>query len=200
MMLTLTSPRETPLHGWPAGAKLVGLCLFTLALFQLSAPLWLAGVAVALALGHLALGRDIAAAALRLLRPLWPFALIVAVWHLALGDPAGGAVILLRMGIAVAAANLVTMTTRLSDMLAVLMRLLSPLSRLGLPGDRIALAVALVIRFIPVLADRIVLVRAAWSARSPRPPSWRIVVPAALAALDEAEHVAEALRARGGAG
>lgn len=199
-MLTLTSPRETPLHGWPAGAKLAALCLFTLALFQVTSPLWLAGVAVALTFGHLALGRDIGAAGLRLLRPLWPFALIVALWHLALRDPSGGAVILLRMGITVAAANLVTMTTRLSDMLAVLMRLLAPLSRFGLPGDRIALAVALVIRFIPVLSDRIALIRTAWSARSPRPPGWRLMIPAALAALDEAEHVAESLRARGGAG
>lgn len=200
MMLTLTSPRETPLHGWPAGVKLAGLCLFTLALFQLTSPLALAGVTLAVGVAHLALGRDIAVAGLRLLRPLWPFALIVAVWHLVLADPAGGAVILLRMGAAVAAANLVTMTTRLSDMLVVLMSVLSPLSRFGLPGDRIALAVALVIRFIPVLSDRIALIRTAWSARSPRPPGWRILIPAALAALDEAEHVAESLRARGGAG
>jgi biotin transport system permease protein len=200
MMLTLTSPRETPLHGWPAGAKLAGLCLFTLGLFQLNSPFWLAGVALAVMGAHLMLGRDIALAGLRLLRPLWPFALVVAVWHLVLRDPSGGAVILLRIGIAVAAANLVTMTTRLSDMLAVLMRLLSPLSRLGLPGDRIALAVALVIRFIPVLTDRITLIRGAWSARSPRRPGWRLLIPAALAALDEAEHVAESLRARGGAG
>lgn len=200
MMLTLTSPRETPLHGWPAGVKLAGLCLFTLGLFQLNSPFWLAGVALAVMGAHLMLGRDIALAGLRLLRPLWPFALVVAVWHLVLRDPSGGAVILLRMAIAVAAANLVTMTTRLSDMLAVLMRLLSPLSRLGLPGDRIALAVALVIRFIPVLTERITLIRAAWSARSPRRPGWRLLIPAALAALDEAEHVAESLRARGGAG
>ena len=111
-MLTLTSPRETALHGWPAGLKLAGLCLFTLALFQLTSPLWLAGVALALAAGHLALGRDIAAEGLRLLRPLWPFALIVAVWHLALRDPSGGAVILLRMGAAVAAATLSPCATR----------------------------------------------------------------------------------------
>lgn len=199
-MLTLTSPRETPLHGWPAGAKLAALCLFTLALFQLTAPLWLIWVGLGLVVGHLALGRDIALAGLGLLRPLWPFALVVVVWHLALRDPTGGAVILLRMAIAVAAANLVTMTTRLSDMLAVLMRLLAPLSSLGLPGDRIALAIALVIRFIPVLTDRLAVIQSAWSARSPRPPGWRLLIPAALAALDEAEHVAEALRARGGTG
>jgi biotin transport system permease protein len=37
-------------------------------------------------------------------------------------------------------------------------------------------------------------------ARSPRRPGWRLVVPAALAALDDADHAAEALRARGGLG
>lgn len=199
-MLTLSSPRETALHRWPAGVKLAGLCLFTLLLFQLSLPLTLAALAAAVALGHLVLGRDIAATGLRLLRPLWPFALVVVLWHLLTADPRGGAVVLLRMGTAVAAANLVTMTTRLSDMLAVLLRLLLPLSRIGLPGERVALAIALVIRFIPVLSERISLIRSAWSARSPRPPGWRLMVPAALAALDEAEQVAQSLRARGGAG
>jgi biotin transport system permease protein len=51
-----------------------------------------------------------------------------------------------------------------------------------------------------VLTDRITLIRSAWSARSPRRPGWRLLIPTALAALDEAEHVAESLRARGGAG
>lgn len=198
-MLTLTSPVETALHRWPAGVKLAALCLFTLALFAQETPLPLAGAALALMAAHLALGRDIAAAGLRLLRPLWPFAAVVAVWHLLAGDPQGGAVVLLRMGAAVAAANLVTMTTRLSDMQAVLLRLLSPLSRFGLPVARIALAFALVIRFIPVLSQRVGLIRAAWTARSPRAAGWRLLVPTALTALDEAEHVAESLRARGGA-
>lgn len=199
-MLTLTSPRETGLHRWPAGVKLAALCLFTLVLFRLSTPLTLAAVAGGVAIGHLALGRDIAVEGLRHLRPLWPFAVVVVLWHLLTGDVQGGMAVLLRMGAAVAAANLVTMTTRLSDMLAVLLWLLLPLSRLGLPGDRVALAIALVIRFIPVLADRIALIRSAWTARSARPPGWRLLVPAALAALDEAEQVAMSLRARGGAG
>lgn len=199
-MLTLTSPRETRLHRWPAGVKLAALCLFTLVLFRQSTPLTLAAVAGGVAIGHLALGRDIAVEGLRHLRPLWPFAVVVVLWHLLTGDVQGGMAVLLRMGAAVAAANLVTMTTRLSDMLAVLLWLLSPLSRLGLPGDRVALAIALVIRFIPVLADRIALIRSAWTARSARPPGWRLLVPAALAALDEAEQVAMSLRARGGAG
>lgn len=199
-MLTLTSPIETPLHRLPAGLKLGLLCLFTLALFRIAMPLPLAAIAAGLGVLHLALGQAVARAALRQLRPLWPFLAVIAIWHGLTADLAGGATIALRLITAVAAANLVTMTTRLSDMLAVLDRLTGPLARLGLPARRLSLAIALAIRFIPVLSDRIDSIRSAWCARSARPPGWRILIPAALAALDEADHVAESLRARGGAG
>jgi biotin transport system permease protein len=56
------------------------------------------------------------------------------------------------------------------------------------------------IRFIPVLSDRLSQISESWRARSPRRPGWRILTPATLAALDDADQVAEALRARGGAG
>jgi biotin transport system permease protein len=199
-MLTLTSPVETPLHRLPAGLKLAALCAVTVLLFRLSAPLPLVAMAIGLAAAHLALGRAIAATALRQLRPLWPFLVLLALWHGLTGEIAQGITIALRLVTAVAFANLVTMTTRLTDMLATLDRLAAPLTRLGLPMRRLTLAIALAIRFIPVLSDRIEAIRAAWSARSPRRPGWRILIPAALAALDEADHVAESLRARGGAG
>jgi biotin transport system permease protein len=196
-MLTLTSPVDTPLNRLPAGPKLAVLAGFTLALFQLAAPLPLAAAAALIVSLHLCWGFRFSRHALRMLRPLWPFVVVVALWHLWTQDLAGGTVILLRMITAVAAANLVTMTTRLSDMLAVFETLARPLSPL-LPPRRLALAFALVIRFIPTLADRITLLSQAFRARSPRRPGWRLVVPASLAALDSADQAAEALRARGG--
>lgn len=199
-MLTLTSPVETPLHRWPAGAKLAALCTTTVVLFALTSPPTLAAAALAVAAVYLANGRAFALQGLRLLRPLWPFLVIVALWHLWTGALAEGAAILLRMIAAVAAANLVTLTTRLSDLMAVLERLTAPLARLGLSPRTLALAVALVIRFIPVLIDRQARLAEAWSARSPRRPGWRLMVPATLATLDDADRVAEALRARGGIG
>ncbi len=197
-MLTLTSPVETPLHRLPAALKLALLAAGTLALFALRDP-----VALALALGALlavyaALG--MLPYGLRLLRPLWPFVLVLALWHGWTGEWREGWVIVLRLLAAVMAANLVTMTTRLGDMVAVIERIAAPLRHIGLPPRTFALSVALVIRFIPVLSDRMVQLRAAWRARSPRRPGWRILVPATLAALDDADRVAEALRARGGAG
>lgn len=199
-MLTLTSPVETPLHRLRAGGKLGALALFTFALFWTHSALVL-GLGLILVAGLYlgAGGLRFARHGLQMLRPLWPFVAVVALWHLWLEDLAMGAVVVLRMVTAVAAANLVTMTTRLSDMITVLEGLARPLAPV-LPPRRLALAIALVIRFIPVLSERAGQLAQAWRARSGRPPRWRLFGPVVLAALDDAETVAEALRARGGAG
>lgn len=199
-MLTLTSPVEIWAHRLPAGAKLGLLCAFTVLLFALKTPAALLIAAAATAALIASGGPTFAKESLTMLRPLWPFVLIVALWHLWTNEPAQGASIVIRMITAVAAANFVTMTTRLTDMIAVLETLTKPLARLGLSPRALALAVALTIRFIPVTLSRMQVIRESWRARSPRRPGWRVLLPATLAALDDAEAVAEALRARGGAG
>lgn len=196
-MLTLTHPRRTVLHRWPAGVKLALLAAVSLLLFRLP-PAGLAIAALALAGIYLALGHDLARAGLRALLPLWPFVLVLAVWHAFGGTLALGGVLILRMMLAVAAANLVTLTTSLSEMIAVIERLLSPLRRFGLDPRAVALAMALVIRFAPLLLERQRGIAMAWRARSHRRPGWRTALPLTLSALDEADQVAEALRARGG--
>jgi biotin transport system permease protein len=199
-MLTLTSPVDIWAHRLPASLKLGMLALATTGLFALSSPLALALAAVA-TVGLLATGgARFAWAALRLLWPLWPFVLVVGGWHLWTGDPMGGVAVLLRLITAVTLANFVTMTTRLSDMIMVFQTLARPLAPLGLSPRRLALALALVIRFIPVMLDHLSQITQSWSARSPHRPRWRVLVPATLAALDDADRAAEALRARGGAG
>lgn len=197
-MLTLTSPVDTPWHRLPAGAKLAALAGFTLVLFALKSP-WPLGAALGLVLAlHLPGGPRFLLHAMKMLRPLWLFVAVVSAWHLWTGELRTGAVIVLRMIAAVAAANLVTMTTRLSDMLAVIERLMRPLSPL-IPPRRLGLAFALVIRFIPAMGESLARIRDAWAARSPRRAGWRVLVPGVLAALDDADRAAEALRARGGA-
>jgi len=172
----------------------------TVGLFQLGTPLALAAAALAVGALLASGGRVFLRESFAMLRPLWPFVLIVALWHLFTADISGGAVVILRMATAVAAANFVTMTTRLSDMLVVIESLLSPLRHVRLKPRPLALALALVIRFIPVMLTRIEAITLAFRARSPRRAGWRILMPATLAALDDAERVADALRARGGAG
>ncbi len=197
-MLTLTSPVKTWAHRLPAGGKLAVLSLWTVLVLHLSG-VWLGlavlGVTVLVATG----GRDFAAEWLRMLRPLWPFVVIASLWHLALGMPIGAVTVILRLVAAVGLANAVTMTTPLDEIMALLTRLLRPLSWVGLQPKVIALAVALVIRFVPVMLQRYGQISDAWRMRSPRRPGGRVLMPVLLAALDDADRVAEALRARGGA-
>ncbi len=197
-MISLTSPVKTRAHGWPAWAKLGGLCIATVILFLIES-LILQLVIFGLVLGVLALpGVGFLKAALKPLRLLWPFLIVVGVWHLWTGEIAKGGVILLRLVSAVLIANVVTMTTRLSDMIDVVGRLARPFGRFGLRPEIMELSIALVIRLTPVLVLKGEGLADAWRARSRRRPGWRIVLPFTLLALDDAEQVAEALRARGG--
>lgn len=196
-MISLTSPVETWAHRIPAGAKLLALSIATLALFLLE-PFMLAVATLAVAVLYLSAGLTFAAQGLRHLRMLWPFLLLIAVWHGVTGQAQAGAAIALRLLAALALANFVTMTTRLTDMIAIMTWLLAPLRRLGLSTRAVELAIAMVLRFTPMLVENGQRLAMSWRARSRRRPGWRIVMPMAALALDDADHVAEALRARGG--
>jgi biotin transport system permease protein len=197
-MISLTSDIPTRYHRWPAGAKMLFLCVFTLGLSLAGNLAFSLGALAAVLLLYALPGAGFLRQGARMLRPLWIFVAVVMVWHLVAGGPLAGLEISARLLAAVGLANLVTMTTRLDDMIAVAERVLAPFCRFGLDGRRLGLAIALVVRFTPVLARKGGLLVDAWRARSPRRPSWRIVGPFALLAIDEAEHVSEALRARGG--
>ena len=197
-MISLTSPVKTAAHGWPAGGKLALLCAATLVLFAVDGAALHLGFLAATAVLYALPGRVLLGAGLKRLFVLWPFVALILLWHLITDDGAAGATIALRMVTAVALANLVTMTTRLSDMMTVVRWLTTPLRRFGVGTQSIELAMALVIRFTPVLANKGQALSMAWRARSVRRPGWGIVLPFAVTAIDDAEHVAEALRARGG--
>lgn len=197
-MISLTSPVETWAHRWPAGLKLGLLCVATMVLFavqHLQLHLIFFGIAFVL---YALPGRRFWVSGLRRLMVLWPFVVLIVLWHFITADLGAGVVIVLRMVTAVALANLVTMTTRLSDMMGVVRWLTAPLRVFGVRTERIELAIALVVRFTPVLAAKGQLLAMAWRARAVRRVGWRIITPFAVLAIDDAEHVAEALCARGG--
>lgn len=197
-MLALTSDIQTPYHRWPAGPKLLALSLATVVLFatssQLILLLWLAGVFVL----YFAAGRTFASEGARMLRPLLPILALILAWHLVFGAAGEGLSVVMRLATAVALANLITLTTRLSAMMGLLLRLFAPLTRFGFPARAIALAMMLVIRFVPDMVRRTETLSIAWRARSNRRALWRLAFPLTISVLDDADHVAEALRARGG--
>lgn len=197
-MLSLTSPTKTVFHRIPVGFKMALLAIATVFLFQLQ-PIWAQATSLLTTVGlYLIPGRRFAAHGLSMLRPLWVFVVVILIWHYWIDDLTAGVRIMLRMLTAVALANLVTMTTRLEDLVDLVKWLLRPLRPFGVNPAVIGLAIAMFVRFTPVLRDKASLLLESWRSRSPRKPGWRVVVPIALVALDDAEHVAEALRARGG--
>ncbi|SMO70576.1 energy-coupling factor transporter transmembrane component T family protein [Paracoccus laeviglucosivorans] len=197
-MISLTSPVRTRAQDWPAAAKLGALLAATTALFLLPG-LWVQIAALAAVLGLYTLpGRVFLRHGLAQLRVLWPIVLVLLVWHALTGDLPDALRIALRIVNAVALANLVTMTTTLSDLTEVVHRIFAPLRRAGLPVAVIEAGIPLVIRFTPTLIQKGRALHQAWRARSSRRANWRIVLPMTLLALDDADHLAEALRARGG--
>ncbi|MDB6452185.1 CbiQ family ECF transporter T component [Falsirhodobacter sp. 20TX0035] len=196
-MIALTSPIRTPWHRIPPGPKLLALIALTAVAMAVSGPLPLALLLLALLACYTVGGGRFLRHGLAMLRPLLPLVVVLMGWHLILRAPEAGAVMVLRIAVAMGAANLVTMTTRLDAMIALITKVARPLSHL-LPPKALALAIALMIRFVPVMAARHLAARDAWRARSARRAGWRVVPPVLLGTLDDADRVAEALRARGG--
>jgi len=197
-MLAMTLEQPTWLHHWPAGLKMAAMAVAMVAFLPVTEPVVIAALVGVIAALYASLGAPALRRGLRLLRPLMLMLAVIMAWHLIIGVPRAGAVICLRILGLVALANLVTLTTRLDDMTAVLEWLMAPFRRLGLNTAAVSLALALVIRCIPVLTHKGNALMEAWRARSPRRTGFQIAVPLVLVALDDADHLADALRARGG--
>lgn len=195
-MLTLTYPSETWLHKLPGGPKLAALPVLSIALLALDS-LAVTGVVAAGVLGlALSCGRGFGAKMLASLRPVAIFVVLVILWGWVDGTPLQGVRIALRILALVGAALLVTMTTRFDVMTEALAW---PLRRLKIvDAARLSFILMLVLRFVPAMTDRLEALRSSWRARSARRPGWRLVLPFMIGALDDADRVAEALKARGG--
>ncbi|MBB3772153.1 biotin transport system permease protein [Angulomicrobium tetraedrale] len=197
-MISLYLPERTWLHGLPAGGKLLALALLSLAAGPFdSLPVMAGLLAVTLAL-YVALGR----AALRqvaLVRPMWPIFAILLAFHAWNGDIVFGLAVLARLLAMVLLANAVTMTTRMDDMMDAVEPILSPLRLVGVSPRAVALAVAMMIRFVPLLFALWEALGESYRARAGRRGGWRLLAPFCIQTLRLSHHTAEALAARGGA-
>ncbi|MDO5627993.1 MAG: energy-coupling factor transporter transmembrane protein EcfT [Mobilicoccus sp.] len=189
-------PGTSFLHRARPRTKLLGLLVLTTVLVLRPTPLVLGvvaltvvGIAWAAGLGLRDLGR--LAWPLRwIVVLLTPFQLWAAGWERAVA-------VVGVLVIAVVAAGLVTLTTRVADMMDTIVAALRPFERVGVDADRVGLAMALAIRAIPVLHRTVrecgEARRARGLERSPR----ALLVPVVVRSVRHAERVGEALAARG---
>lgn len=197
-MISVYLPGDSFLHRLPAGAKLLALCIATVAMLPIMQPLILGLVLAGVAGLFAVLGRD-GLRQLKVLRPLCYLLAGLLLLHVLSGTASAGVAVILRLLAMVLLATLVSLTTKMDDLLDALKAVLSPLARIGLPARKIALAIGLVLRFAPVLIGIGASLAEAFYARSGRRGGIRLVAPFALQALASADRVAEALAARGGA-
>jgi biotin transport system permease protein len=114
------------------------------------------------------------------------------------GDAMAGVAMVLRFAALILIAALVTLTTRVSDMVTTLERALLPLERFGIDPARVSLTISLALRFIPVLGERVAQIREAQRARGLGRNLFAIAVPLLVHCLRMADAVAEAIVARSG--
>jgi biotin transport system permease protein len=105
--------------------------------------------------------------------------------------------VLLRIVAVVLLTSLVTLTTRLSDMLDVLTALARPLGRFGVSPAKLALATSLAVRFIPTLLHDFGEIQQARLARQAKGPGILAIGPLIVKILSMTDALGDAIAARG---
>lgn len=194
-MGSLYSERITWLHGCAAGTKLLLMAVLGTLLFLTASPWVLAAAAVACALLWASLG-EATQVARRLMRSVIIAALLVAGFHALMQNYALAAVSALRLVCASALGVALTVTTRPSDLVEVLERLLGPLRPLGLSPERVALQIALMLRFTEHFFVQWKKLDDAHRLRTGRAGGLRLIAPLTIHMLQATHRVADALWAR----
>ncbi|MGY6271625.1 energy-coupling factor transporter transmembrane component T family protein [Achromobacter denitrificans] len=196
MMEPLYVPGGTLLHRLPAWLKLLALMAAGAGLFLLRDPRALALAFVAAAV--LVWSTGVAAGTVwRQVKGLaWALLAVGGFTAWFQGGMAALAV-LLRVAALVGLALAVTLATRTSDLIAVCEKALMPLQRAGLvDAGKVALALALALRFVPEIWRNFQEIREAQAARGLGANPVALIVPLIVLTLKRAQEVAEAIDAR----
>jgi len=194
--LGLYVPGSSWPHRLPAGPKLLGLLLAVTGVLLTSAPA-LVVAEVVLSAGLYPVTRVPWRVLGRHVRALLPFLLVIVIFQLVTAEWQRAVVLAGGLLAAVLLAGLVTVTTKVSAMLALFERLARPLDQVGVSSRRVALVLALTMRCVPLVASAFQECRDAYRARGLGRGSWRLVVPLIVRLVRDAEALGDAITARG---
>lgn len=145
-MGSLYSEHQTWLHRVPASIKLLIFVTLGTAQFLMDDPNGLIVSALAACLLLATLGRA-SKPARKLLISIMLAGLLVLSFHVYMGQPILGVVSALRLFSASVLGIALTLTTHSKELLSVFEHLLSPLGRIGIRTERLALQLAMMLRF-----------------------------------------------------
>ncbi len=194
-MIGFYQHRDSKLHMTPAVVKLVLLLVTGTGLFFINKLLWLV-LALLAVLGLYRMARlDLRDIWAHLYPACWLLVFVFA-GQLIFNHWTYGIEVVLRLSVLILLASLVTLTTRTSEMMAVIVRVLYPLSLLGVPTDKVGLMLMLTVRYIPLLFHHFSELREAQKARGVKPGMLSLVLPLLVRALRLADQLSEAIEAR----
>lgn len=196
MSLGVYRPGASVLHRAAPGVKLIALAVYAVALSVAGPPVVMAGL-VALLLAAWAVSRLPWMMLVRSLKPLvWILMALFVFQAMAAGLPKAAFTLITIAGL-VAAAALVSHTTRTDDMLETLNGAFQAFARFGLNPQMAAFAVVFTIRLVPLIAtlgrETLAARMARGASRNPLPA----VVPIIIRLMRETDAMSEALVARG---
>ena len=196
-MIALYRPGTSLLHRTPAGLKVLLLMLVSLTITVAGSAPWALPLAVAVVVaGYWLAGFGVRELTRQVFVVRWLvlFMLVAQILFLppllAVGNTA-------RVLAVVVLAALVTLTTRIPDLLDAIDRALQPLRRVGVNSAAIGLLLAMTITTIPVIAGFAATIREAQRARGVKVRLTTFAVPLLVMSLKHADDLADALAARG---
>lgn len=189
-------PGTSPLHRLPAGAKLGALLAAAVATLFLDRVWHVVVLAAAVVALHL-LARIPPRAVWAQMRPLFWMVLVLGAFQLVVNGWRTTVVVVGTIVGLVLLAGLVSMTTRTTALVDVVVRLCRPLRRVGVDPERVGLLMALGVRSVPVVIALAREVREAQLARGLGASPTAFAVPLVVRSLRHADRLGEALVARG---
>ena len=198
-MFTNVSSLETRLDKISVQRKIIFTCSAAAILFFIKNPIVMFSIFAALLIIYFSVGGfKFLWVGLYQLKVTIPFIIILGFWHLYLDQLDRGVTLIFRLISAFLIANLFILTSKIHDMILAIQKYSFYLKNFGINPHAVSITIGLFIRSIPILKQRAKNLMLAQSARSTKRSFWRISVPLAISILDDADHVSEALRARGG--
>lgn len=194
-MGSLYSEHQTWLHRVPAAIKLFFFAVVGPLLFLLDGPITLAVSALGCCVFFASLGRATQSAR-KLVISVIVAGLLILAFHTWMHQAMLGMVSAMRLLSASLLGIALTLTTRSRDLLSVFERLLSPLQRLGIRTERLALQLAMMLRFTEHFFVVWKRLDDAHRVRTGKSGGFKILAPLTIKMLVSVRHVADTLELR----
>ena len=195
-LFSLYVPGDSALHRLGVGWKYLVVLLLIVPAVALGSP-WVSLVSLFAAVLVLLAARLPLGYALGMPWGVWLLAALLAGYQVVLGSPGFAVAVAANLVTAIYAARALTATTPATVLVDALTSALRPLRVVRIDPELVGLAVALMLRSIPVLLDAFGQVRMAARARGRERNPFALVTPVVVRAVGHAQATGAALAARG---